>query len=399
LDSTIVSLGAILLAILIAPFISERLRIPTIVIEVLIGVILGKSILGIVRVAHMEFISYFGLTYLLFLSGLEANIYDIKGNYGRAIGIALPSIFIPFATGVYLSQIFDINPILLGAIFSMTSLGEVNVCVRGIRCDIGFRNALLGSAVIVEVVSLMLLSVGLEMAVGSGTEAIATMALFTSLFALPLLLRRWRPALPLVEWARDRSHLQLEVRICFAIMAFMAILSESMNVHFTLGAYLAGLVISEFTESGGELERKLMGFGHGFFIPFFFVSMGCSMELSRLYGAPWALWALLLVIAIGLLSKVLGVWIASNLLGFGPKEGLAMGLLHSGRMSLALAGTELGRAMGIISDPLYSALVLFSLASIIIGPSAGSALLRGIWGPSPGRAQAHQTISVKRQLG
>lgn len=376
MDSMIVSLGAILIAILVAPFVSERLRIPTIVVEVLAGVILGKSLLGTVSGAPMEFISYFGLTYLLFLSGLEANIYEAKGNFARAIGIALPSVLVPLAAGWHLSGLFGTDPILLGAILSVTSLGEVNICARTVRCDIGFRNALVGSAVIVEVASLMLLSAGLEAAAGARIEAISTMALFALLFALPILLRRWRPTLPLVEWARDRSHLQLEVRICFALVAFMAILSESMRVHFTLGAYVAGLLISEFTERGGELERKLMGFGYGFFIPFFFVSMGSSMELPYLYGMPWGLEALLLIVAIGILSKVVGVGIASKLLGFGLGESLALGFLHSSRMSLALAGTELGRAAGVIGDPLYSALVLFSLASILIGPTAGSALLR-----------------------
>ncbi len=383
MDSTIVSLGAVLLAILIAPFISEKLRVPTIVVEVLAGVILGKSLLGIVGGIPMEFISYFGLTYLLFLSGLEANIYDIRGDYARSLGIALPSILVPLAAGFYLSGLFGINPVFLGAILSVTSLGEVNICARAVRCDIGLRNALVGSAVMVEVASLMLLSLGLEMAMGARTEAIATIALFALLFTLPILVRRLRPALPLVEWARDRAHLELEVRICFALVAFMAILSEYMKVHFTLGAYMAGLVISEFTESGGELERKLMGFGYGFFIPFFFVSMGSSMELSSSFWAPWGLEALLLVASIGILSKVAGVGIASRLLGFNPKESLAMAFLHSSRMSLALAGIELGRATGIISEPLYSALIIFSLASIMIGPTVGSALLRSAFGPSP----------------
>lgn len=398
MDSTIVSLGAVLMAILMAPFVSEKLRVPTIVVEVLAGVILGKSFLGIVSGTPVEFVSYFGLTYLLFLSGLEANIYDIRGDYLRAIGIALPSILFPLAAGFYLSGHFRTDPVFLGAILSVTSLGEVNICARAVRCDIGFRNALVGSAVIVEIASLMLLSAGLEMAMGAGAEAIATIAVFALLFALPILLRRLRPALPLVEWARDRSHLQLEVRICFALVAFMAILSESMKVHFTLGAYMAGLLISEFTESGGELERKLMGFGYGFFIPFFFVSMGSSMELSRLYEAPWGLEAPLLIAAVGILSKVAGVGLASKLLGFGPKEGLAMAFLHSSRMSLALAGTELGRAMGIISDPLYSALVIFSLASVTIGPTIGSALLRSAFGP-PRAVQRPQAISVNKHLG
>jgi len=122
-SADILSLSVILLGILIAPLISTRLRLPVLVIEVIYGIIIGRSFLNIVtEIEWLTFFSFFGLVYLLFLAGLEIEFDELRSSLIPVICIAAGSIIVPFTFGYYLSGLIRIHPIFLGVIFCETSL-------------------------------------------------------------------------------------------------------------------------------------------------------------------------------------------------------------------------------------------------------------------------------------
>lgn len=127
------------------------------------------------------------------------------------------------------------------------------------------------------------------------------------------------------------------------------------------------MVISELTHRGSLLEQKMMGFGYGFFVPFFFVIVGATIDLNFLVReiSNITLLAILLIFGIG--GKVLGVAIASKIVGFTSRESLSLGFIESARLSLVLAGATIARSVGLINDALYSILVLFAMITVIVG--------------------------------
>ncbi len=155
------------------------------------------------------------------------------------------------------------------------------------------------------------------------------------------------------------------------MIAAFALLAEFIGVEAILGAFLSGLIISELTHRGSLLEEKMMGFGYGFFVPFFFIIVGATIDLNLIIKEISNISFLALILLIGIGGKVLGVTIASKIVGFTSRESLSLGFIESAQLSLVLAGATIARSVGIINDALYSILVLFAMITVIIGPSLG----------------------------
>jgi Kef-type K+ transport system membrane component KefB len=160
------------------------------------------------------------------------------------------------------------------------------------------------------------------------------------------------------------------------LIAIFAVLAEIIGVHAILGAFLAGLIISELTDRGSDLEQKLLGMGYGFFVPFFFILVGVNTDIPYIFGNMSNVYILVIIIAVGIFSKVIGTGAVAKIFGFTSRESLSLGFIKSARLSLVLAGIEIGRSIGVIDTSLYSIFVIFAIVSILIAPSVGITLLK-----------------------
>ncbi|MFC1506416.1 cation:proton antiporter [Thermoproteota archaeon] len=377
-QSSLTSFLVILIIVAISPFIARRIRIPTIVLEVAIGLLLGKSFLNFIREDQwIEFFSFIGLIYLLFLGGLEINIHEYLKNKMAATIIALASLLIPFLLGYWLGETIGVYPILLGTILSTTSLGIVIPLTREIKDRPRFTTLLLASTMLVDIVSMLLLTASIQTASNpQAVRFIYSYAIFGLLLLIPFIIRHFKITRCISEWFEELSHLQLEVRICFALIAAFALLAEFIGVEAILGAFLSGLIISELTHRGSLLEQKMMGFGYGFFVPFFFIIVGATIDLNFLVKEISNISLLVILLILGIGGKVLGASIAGKIVGFTSRESLSLGFIESARLSLVLAGATIARSAGLINDTLYSILVLFAMITVIVGPSLGMIFLK-----------------------
>lgn len=376
-SADILSLGVILLGILVAPLISTKIKIPVLIVEVIYGIIIGKSFLNIVtEIEWLRFFSFFGLVYLLFLAGLEIEFEEIRRSIIPVIALATGSLVVPFTLGYLLARIIQINPIFLGVILCTTSLGVVLPITKSLR-QYKSLQILLGATVVVDLVSMFLLVLTFETFVGSLTYSyLLSISFFLAMFILPLIIGRLGIGSKIWNWSLKRSHFQFELRFCLGLIAIFAVLAELVGVHAILGAFLAGLITSELTDRGSDLEEKLLGIGYGFFVPFFFILVGINTDIPQIFGSISGLYILVLIIFAGILSKVIGVGIVSKILGFSSRESLALGFIQSARLSLVLAGIEIGRSIGLIDMAMYSIFVIFAIVSVLIAPSIGVSLLR-----------------------
>lgn len=370
------SLLIMFIVILGAPFLTPIIRMPVIVIEILIGILLGY--LGWVN-EHptLDFFASFGLTYLLFLAGLEVDVTLIKKRLRSTLGIAAVSILIPFTIGFLIGKWLGIPPYLFGTIFSTTSLGIVLPMTREFSERKELVQVLLGSVILIDIVSMFLLAFSLSIIDGnlSATFIYSMLAMLT-LFFIP-----WVINLNNVhEWVEKilskKIYFEREVRFAFALIFIFGAITESFGFHSIIGAFIAGLIISEITPDSSLIEDKLKGFGYGFFIPMFFILAGTRVDIPAIFDRGPDAWSLLLILLAAILSKQVGVTLVAKIEGFSWRESFAMGTMHTARLSLIIAAAEIARQSGYIEGSIYSVLVLLAVVTSTVAPTATRWLLK-----------------------
>ncbi|RLI25499.1 hypothetical protein DRO57_03900 [Candidatus Bathyarchaeota archaeon] len=372
--SEIYALALILSAVFITYIASRRFDLPVIVLEVLTGIMLGKSVLNIVSYdIWLDFLADFGLMYLMFLAGLEMGVKEFRKG---SVLLALGSLMTPFLLGALLGLFLGVPPLLLGTLLSTTSIGVVLPVLRGLTHDKDFKRLTLESAFLVDTLSMFLLTLSLETSRGTTLILLAFSLVFAlTLFILPVTLRKLNISEKMQQWSGEREHFDYEVRLCFALIAFLAVVFEILGFHMVLGSFLAGLIVSELTVKGGALERRLSDFGYGFFIPLFFIAVGLTVNIRALIRPEW-LSMLLLLLAMGVGGKLLGVAAIGKILGLSTNAGLAMGILHSARLSLILAGAKIGLELGLLTEEVYSTIVIFAIMTVLLCPAIARRFLR-----------------------
>ncbi len=380
MESLFISLLAIFAGIVVIPSLARRIGLPVIVGELLFGVILGVSFLDLVPYDEpaLEFFASFGLAYLMFVAGLETDFGAIyrEGDLREVSAAAGASLLLPFAAGVGVSYLVGVHPLLLGTIFCTTSIGLVLPLLKDIHSSPRFSRTLVGSVVVVDIISIFLLAFVLAVITGSvGAEFVYGLLVMVTLLLLPWVLSREVVRHRIVAKITEEAHFDIEVRIAFALIFLLAATSSLLGFHAIIGAFIAGLIVSEVIPKHVQIEEKLQSFGYGFFIPLFFILVGARADLPVLFSSARDIGILVLIIVVALLSKVIGAAAAAKLIGFKRRESLAFGIFHGGRLSLIIAAAEVSRGLGFIGDTLFASLVILAIVSATAAPTIGKRIL------------------------
>jgi len=368
----------IFLAITTAPIIARYTHIPVIVIELIIGIIMGKSLLNIIPSnALFDFFSSFGLIFIMFLAGLEMDFLKIRKSITKTTVIALFSLAVPFFSGFYIAPYLGIHPLILGSVICTTSLGLILPISRELEHHKEFATVLFGSVILIDILSIFILSFSIIFIRGNFNFTFYySVILLLVLFILPIVLNRSNVKKRISDWIEEKSRFAIMVRLSFALLVILAAISEELGFHSIVGAFIAGLIISEITPKACQLEAKLESFGYGFFIPFFFILVGSKIDIPILFSSLANIRVLLIILTIALLSKFISVTLVTRVLQFNWKESLSMGFLHTARLSLIIAVAEIGRELNLVDENLFSSFMIVAMVSAIVGPVAGKYLLK-----------------------
>ena len=163
MEQLALSMLAVFIGIVLIPPLAHRVRIPIIVAEIIFGMAIGVSFLDLVPESQtVEFFSSFGLAYLMFLAGMDLDLRVVRRHVFKATTIAAVSVGAPLLSGVLLASYVGVHPMLLGTILSTTSLGLVLPLLKDLRARGDFANLMLGTVVIVDIVSIFLLAFSLS---------------------------------------------------------------------------------------------------------------------------------------------------------------------------------------------------------------------------------------------
>ena len=387
-------LGLLIAAAKLAGVGASKLGQPAVLGELLAGVLLGPTALNLLGLpfvtdTHLRetvlHLAELGVVLLMFLAGLEVDLEQLRrvGRVAAASGTL--GVVAPVLLGAAAALLFahDLGTALfIGVILSATSVSisaQTLLELGRLRSREGV--AMLGAAVVDDVLVILLLSVFVAVSKGAGgVGAVAVIALRLLVFvavAVPLgiwllpRLARWVARLPISAGL-----------LAFAVVTTLlyAWAAEYLGgVALITGAFLAGLLLGR-TEFRHQLEEGFHTLAYAFFVPLFFVSIGLQANAREL-GRGDLVFALV-VSGVAIVSKLLGSGLGARLAGFanGPSLRLGLGMISRGEVGLIVA--SVGIAEGLIGASLFAVMVIMVLVTTLVTPP----LLRAAFARAPREA-------------
>ncbi len=359
------------------------LRLPGALLEILVGVALGPSVLGWVEPdATVRALALLGLSFLLFLAGSEVDLRRFRGTLGRRVALSLAiSLVAAAAVAGVLAALGVGGAVLIGVALLATSLGLiVPVLADAGALDRPVGRLALAGASAGEVAAVVVLSVGLASSDTPLAGRILLLALLLGalgVIALAVLGVRHSMRLSGVIVRLADTSAQIRVRLTVLLVAGLALAAQLLGFEAILGAFLAGLLVRALDP---EPERthplypvKLEAVGYGLLVPVFFVTSGLTLDLRGLMEQPAAL-ATVPVFLLALLV-VRGVPALAFARELGRREVLAVGLLQATSLPFLLAAVEIGEETGMLDPATGAGLVAAGLVSVLVFPAAALALL------------------------
>ncbi|MFN8484280.1 MAG: cation:proton antiporter [Anaerolineae bacterium] len=369
------------------------LRVPSIVVEIGVGIILGPSGLGLVQVdVPVQMMALIGLTFALFLAGLETDFGKLRGPLLRVAGLGfLFSLGLALLVGYGLQAAgLAETPLFIGIILAATALTVVVPVLKDAgRTTTTFGQLMLVSGTLADVGTITLISLLFSrQASGPAMQIslIGGLALLALVGALTLTrLSSWGWFSPVFVRLQDSSA-QIRVRGAFVLLAVFVVLADRLGLQVTLGAYMAGAILNlvdrEQMMTHSHFRLKLEAIGFGIFIPFFFIVSGLRFDLHALTN-PAALVRIPLFLAAMLFVRGVPALLYRRLIG--DRQAIAAGLLQATTLGFVVVASQLGMEIGAISSATGAALIAAALLSVLIFPSAALAVLRR--DKTPARAQ------------
>jgi Kef-type K+ transport system membrane component KefB len=356
----------------------HRVVLPTVVVEIVLGILIGSQVLDIAEPdAYIEFLANIGLVFLFFFAGLEVVEKHVPrrslalGTGGWAISLA-----IGLVVGLLLEQAgLDAEGWLLGVALATTTLGTL----VPILSDAGLTStplgrAVLGTGVAGEFWPIVVISVFLTGVYGAAVEVVL-LIVFGGLVALAAAAAvRARPY-RVVKVLRETIHTtgQAAVRLTVFLLAALVWLANDVGFDFVLGAFAAGLVVGLAldTPEGGVVRMRLEGIGFGFLIPVYFVVTGMNFDLDSLLSARGLSLAALFL---ALLFVVRG---ASSLLWVRElprRQTLGLAFFGATGLPLIVAIVGIGTGRGAIGADVGASLVGAGMISVLVFPLLATAV-------------------------
>jgi Kef-type K+ transport system membrane component KefB len=362
-----------------------RLRLPSAVLELVAGIVLGPAVLGWLEVdLPVQVLSLIGLAFLLFLSGLEIDVRGLRGSLLRGAALAY---LVTLALGVPIGLALDAagwvrSPAIIVIALSATSLGLVVPVLK----DAGQADSRVGQiailgATVADFSAIVLLSLFFSASShGTGTR-LALLAVFVGLVAATgLVVSRAGRAMRLGDVLVRLQDTTAEIRVRFAVLLLVAFvaLAERVGLESILGAFLAGLVVGMADRDSSThptFRTKLDAIGFGFFVPVFFVASGARLDLRGLLDQPSALLRVpVLLLALLVMRGVPALLQAREI---GRRSTAALALLQATSLPFLVAAAQIGVELGRISPVTAAALVTAGLLSVLVFPVVALGLLRG----------------------
>lgn len=372
----------VLVIILLAPLLLNRLKIPHIIGMIVAGVAVGPYGFDVLSDdSSFAIFGQVGLLYLMFLAGLEIDMYHLRLNLRRGLLFGALTLLIPLGLGVAVSMLVmrldAVTSLLLGAMYAAHTLISYPVAARfGITKAPAVLIAIVGT-IIAVVGSLLVIATAVnihrdgEFSPGAVAWILCKLAVWGGviIFVYPRL-TRW--------FFKSYSDRVLQYVYVLALVFLAALTAQLIGLEAVLGAFIAGLVLNRFVPAASPLMSSIEFVGNALFIPYFLIGVGMMINL-RVVLNPDTLAAAGIMLATALAAKWLPAFIAQKAGRMSAPSRKVLFGLTAAHTAVALAVVTLGYQLGVLSATMLNATVLVILITCAIAPvitAAGAAKLK-----------------------
>tara|TARA_B100000586_G_scaffold265067_1_gene236260 strand:- start:3432 stop:4577 length:1146 start_codon:yes stop_codon:yes gene_type:complete len=365
LSIIIISLGAFAL-----PLFANRVKVPSIVLEIAYGLLIGP-VLGLVT--SSEFISglaILGFFLLMFLSGfeIELDVFEDKGI--KQLSAPLFIFLGTLGMSVLIVDFLQYD-LFLALVLGTTSVGIVVPILRtDEKIKSQYGQMILLAAIIADFMTLVIATIYASI-VKTGdfmTSSLNAVLYFLVIFSVLRLLRRaawWYPEIFQRLFNADDPE-EIGIRASLAMMLSLVGLSVLFNIEPILGAFLAGTVFALVFPNRGSLETSLKGFSYGFLIPIFFINIGLNYDIGILTNRTFYV-EVIFLFALAILVKLVPSFVMA-IFNIKIRDIFAAGFLLSARFSLIIAMAEIGVELGLLSQKVESEIIFLAALTATFSP-------------------------------
>ena len=352
----------------------RRVGLPTIMGELVMGVVLGPAVLGWIHPSEIiEILANMGIFFLMLHTGVQTKPREFFHAMKSSVGVAIVGAIVPFSVSMLVALAFGLS--LVPALFvGITMTATAVVITIKILNDLGLTNTrmahvIVATCVIDDVLTLIFFSLVLGVVNGGVTDfgALLWMVGRTVIF-FAVVLSIGYFIYPLFKYPfRNRSGKGFTFVLIIAL-AF-GLFAELIGLHIIMGAYIAGLFFEEKVASPGliqKVEDRLYGISYSFLGPIFFISLGFHITFDVLTGP--GVWFVIALTVICFIGQVVSAGGMARLIRFTWIESLTVGVGHAARAEMAFILASIGLSMGAIDGNVFSILIFTAFLLNIMTP-------------------------------
>ena len=381
----LLDVALILLSTKVLGLVTRKLQLPQVVGALLAGLIFGPGVLGVIQPTDfLTSLSEIGVIVIMFGAGMATDIKELKNAGKSGFLVALIGVLVPLAMGALLGFLFSpgetgsnlwLQHVFIGTILTATSVSITVETLKEIgKLNTKVGNTILAAALIDDVLGLVVLTVVTSLA--GDTVNVALVLLKILLFFVFVGVVAFL-GIRLFSWYENRftKNLRRFPLLAFVLCLLMAFAAEEVfGVADIIGAFAAGVIVAN-TPRGAYVESKFQPLSYLLLTPVFFANIGLKVQLPEM---SWQilLFAVLLV-AVAILSKLIGCGAGARLCGFTWREGLQVGVGMACRGEVALIVANRGAAMGLMPDAYFGPVIIMVVCCAVFAPIALKLAFRG----------------------
>lgn len=369
----------VLLIILVTPLLFNKLKIPHVIGMIMAGIVIGPFGFGVLdRDSSFSIFGQVGLLYLMFLAGLEIDMFHLRLNLRKGMLFGLLTLLIPLVggvlTSVYLLDVNWITALLLGSMYASHTLLSYPVATRyGITKSPAVLISIVGTIIAVAGALITLgIAVNIHHDGYFDTLSLLRLVLLTALYCVVVIYTYPR----ITRWFFKKYNDKVTQFVYVLVMVFMASwCAQLVGLEAVLGAFFAGLVLNRYVPAASPLMGSIEFVGNALFIPYFLISVGMMINVSVVFNTDTlAVAGVMLTVAI--LGKWLPALLTQKIQGLTRSDGGVIFGLTAAHTAVALAVVTLGVNMQMFDERILNATILVILLTCAIAPA-----VTGIYAP------------------
>lgn len=377
----LLDLAIILLSTKVLSLVTKKFQMPQVVGALLAGLLLGPAVLGVItETDFIDQVAELGVIVLMFSAGLETDIKELKKSGKASFIIALLGVLIPLAAGFGIAFIFNrpeliestattstfLQNMFIGVILTATSVSiSVETLKEMGKLNTRAGNAILGAAIIDDILGIVALTIITSLADSSVNVAVVLLkivAFFVVAIVAGLifykLFKIWTD-----RYQRDMRRFVIVAFVFCLVLSYVA--EEFFSVADITGSFIAGLIISN-TQKTKYIASRFSTLSYMLLSPMFFASIGLKVALPEMTTAIIVFSVILVIVAC--LTKVVGCGLGALLCRYTKSEAVQIGVGMISRGEVALIVANKGNAVGLMSANILGPIIIMVVATTIVAP-------------------------------